>query len=67
VKVGDEVTVLYDPDTPEHAEVSTFATLWFAPLFLVAFGLFFAVGGYLFLLAMRFAARHQQQMASSSQ
>jgi MFS family permease len=41
---ADEVTVLYDPSSPEHAEIDSFSTLWGKPLFFSGVGLLFCLG-----------------------
>jgi hypothetical protein len=37
MQVGDAVTVHYPPDKPEEAEIKSFFTQWFVPLFLSVF------------------------------
>ncbi len=34
-EVGDEVRVLYDPETPEGARIESFAELWLMPIILI--------------------------------
>ncbi|HSV52810.1 MAG TPA: DUF3592 domain-containing protein [Burkholderiaceae bacterium] len=46
---GTEVTVLFDPERPSDAEISTFMTLWFFPLVTSLFGLPFLAAGLLAL------------------
>ena len=39
--VGTAVTLLYDHDNPNHAEMASFVELWFLPLFLLGGGAIF--------------------------
>ncbi len=41
-KIGDEVEVLYDPETPQKASLNTFGALWGFPLLGVVLGVCFA-------------------------
>ena len=44
-KVGQTVTVLYDPADPENAEIRSALTRWLVPGLMIAIGLFFMCGG----------------------
>jgi hypothetical protein len=37
---GERVSVLYDPDHPEHARLGSFSTVWLIPTVLDAIGIF---------------------------
>ncbi|GGJ23168.1 DUF3592 domain-containing protein [Deinococcus roseus] len=53
--IGDRVTVLYDPQKPASATISSFADLWMIPCILLGLGLCFGgVGWFVFRLS-RFA------------
>ena len=47
MQVGDEVTVYFPPDKPEEAEIKSFFTQWFVPLFLSVFVLVFGGIGFI--------------------
>jgi hypothetical protein len=47
---GNEVPVLYDPASPNEAELATFKTLWLVPTIMAAFGLPFLAAGLIGLL-----------------
>jgi hypothetical protein len=49
-KVGDTVSVLYQPDKPANAEIDSFVGLWIWSLTLGAFGLFELVLGFGFFI-----------------
>ena len=51
-KIGDEVTVLYDPLRPEEAQIKSVMMLWFLPGMFVAVGLPSLVFGALGLLVL---------------
>ena len=51
-RVGDEVTVLYDPLRPEEAQIKSVMMLWFLPGMFVAVGLPSLVFGALGLLVL---------------
>lgn len=57
---GDHVTVLYDPHSPEHAELDTFTDKWLAPLILGGMGLVFSLigGGMLFAPLLKRRSHH---------
>jgi hypothetical protein len=61
IEAGDAVTVLYDHSAPEDAKVDSFGALWARPLFTLGLGLFFTIGGYVFLLALGFGAKRQKR------
>jgi hypothetical protein len=46
MKTGDEVTVYFPAEHPEDAEIKSFFTLWFIPLFSSVFALSFGGLGY---------------------
>jgi uncharacterized protein DUF3592 len=62
---GDPVSVLYIPSSPNRSSINSFATLWFPPLGLAAFGAFFTSGGLTMTMILK-AATRQQRAAESS-
>jgi len=47
--VGEHVSILFDPNNEQHAEIDTFGPLWFVPILLGAFFLAFTTAGVLLL------------------
>lgn len=48
-KAGDQVSVLYDPETPSSAIIDGWLERWFGALFLSGIGVIFAIVGGVFL------------------
>ena len=44
-QAGDKVDVLYDPGSPQQAQINRFLHLWYYVLMCVSFGIFFLVMG----------------------
>ena len=64
-KVGDVVSVIYQTDNPENAEIDTFLNVWIWPMALAGFGvvqLLFGLGAVVFI---RFIPKLQCQPAAS--
>jgi uncharacterized protein DUF3592 len=57
-RVGAAVTVLYDPDRPTHARISSFLSLWFGSILLLSLGIIFAAIG-LTMIGLRARRREQ--------
>ncbi len=52
--VGDKVTVLYQPDQPQHGNIKSFMDQWFLPLIFTGIGtLFFVIGSAICLSRLR--------------
>ncbi len=51
-KVGQQVTVLYDPLKPEEAKLKSFMMLWALPSILTALGVFLLFPGLLMLFVL---------------
>ncbi len=49
-EVGDEVTVLYNPENPNHARLDWFPALWLLPILLGGIGGLFLILSLVFLL-----------------
>ena len=49
-KVGERLTILYDPANPKHAEIDTFQTVWLPPFEVTGFGLLF--GGFSWIMLL---------------
>jgi hypothetical protein len=49
-RIGEAVTVLYQPDKPENAKLNTFFDIWGWATMLVGFGIIVFVGGFVMLL-----------------
>jgi hypothetical protein len=47
MRVGDEVTVHFPPDQPQEAEIKSFFTQWFLPMFFSIFALVFGGIGFI--------------------
>ena len=47
MQTGDEIEIFYPPGHPEEAEVKSFFTEWFIPLFLLLFALVFGAVGFI--------------------
>lgn len=45
MRSGDDVVVYFPPDNPQEAEIKSFFSQWFLPIFLFAFGLVFEAVG----------------------
>ena len=58
---GDRVKVLYDPSSPDVAEIDSFPTLWVSPLFFSGLGVLFCLGAGIVTIARHAITRHQQQ------
>jgi hypothetical protein len=50
---GDQVPVLYDPQRPEHAQITSFLSLWLAPLVLGSIGAVMLFLSLLFMVFLR--------------
>ena len=51
--VGDKITVLYQPDSPQSARIKSFRALWIIPTFLFGFSFGFMGIGTLAFIAAR--------------
>ncbi len=52
--VGENVSVLYDPNNPYNAEINSFISLWFAPILFLGFGIIFSgIGSFIFIARMK--------------
>jgi hypothetical protein len=49
-QVGDRVSILYEPDRPNQAQINRFVYLWFFPMMFIAFGVFTLGMGLLFYI-----------------
>jgi hypothetical protein len=56
-EVGDDVTVLYNPEDPQQARINTFGQLWLVPVILGSTGTVFFIIASGFVFALRTLAR----------
>ncbi len=68
-KVGDSVTVLYDPADPEDAKINSFMSIWFWPFLTGIIGSVILVGSSIVLIIARlidrrFAGRRDEALAT---
>jgi hypothetical protein len=54
LKVGDSVSVLYDPWAPDHADIDAFETLWYSWFWVTGVVLGLWSGGAFFVLIFRY-------------
>jgi Protein of unknown function (DUF3592) len=45
-RVGEKVTIIYSPASPEHSNIDSFMTVWFGPLFVLILGMLFGCLGF---------------------
>ena len=50
---GEQVTVLYDPAVPTHAEIDSFRSIWLFPLLFMGGGVFFVANHYRWIRKMK--------------
>lgn len=63
-KVGDKVTVLYQPDDPRHAKIDAFLDLWMWPVLLGIFGLFELFIAIVQFVAVFFIGRYESRASA---
>jgi len=64
-KVGDKVTVLYQPDDSKHAKIDSFWDLWIWPLLLGVFGLVELFIATVQFVAVYFIGRYERRASAT--